>query len=67
MHLDMGFKPTEDIQAATQNLLEIVEVTIPSMEPMEVRSSVGIFSHLSVFLISSYISGSCFKRLGHFL
>lgn len=29
MHLDMGFKPTEDIQAATQNLLEIAEVTIP--------------------------------------
>lgn len=29
VHLDMGFKPTEDIQAATQSLLEIAEVTIP--------------------------------------
>lgn len=62
-HLNVGFKPTENIQTATQNLVEIADVSIPVHGTMEVSSSGGIFSHLSVFLISSYISGSCFKRL----
>lgn len=32
MHLNMGFKPTENIQIATQDLVETAEVTIPVHE-----------------------------------
>lgn len=32
VHLNVGFKPTENIQTATQNLVEIADVSIPVHE-----------------------------------